>query len=177
MDLDVRMLCERSVRAGRVARRVGVTVGARVRVAHVVRRRRVLAAYQISRVVVERIRIGASVGATLQLDLRKQVGVAVAVNVGRSHEAAPVVVIGVIVDVLVVNKIVERRVGRHGRGALASRIAANVIDGHPHDPITRLDHATREDRVVVLVVEDCLFAHGRATRDSDVDEWRWGWRR
>ena len=86
MDLDVCVLRESTVGARWVAGRVGVAVGARVRVAHVVGRGGVLAADEIVGVVVVRVGIGATVGAALQLYLGKQVGVAVAVEVGPERD-------------------------------------------------------------------------------------------
>ena len=127
MNFDVRVLSERSIGTGRVAGRVRVAVGRGIRQAHVVGGRGILASGQVARVVVVHVGIGTPVGASGELNLRKQISVAVAVNVARANQASAIVVIGVIVHVLVVNKVVERRAGRNCCGSLTSCCAANVI--------------------------------------------------
>jgi hypothetical protein len=52
MNLHMGVLSERAVGAGRVARRVGVSVGRCIGKAHVVGRGRVLASRQVARVVI-----------------------------------------------------------------------------------------------------------------------------
>ena len=137
VNLDVRVLREGAVGTGWVARRVRVPICARVRQAHVVGRGGILAPRQVTRVIVVQIRVRASVGAASQLDLRKQVGVAIAVYVARADETSAVVVIGVIVHVLVVNEIIESWARRHYRSSRTRGRAANVIRRHPYHPIAR----------------------------------------
>ena len=118
------------------------------------------------------VAIHAAIVGAKELNVGKDFNLAIIVKVVRSHEAATVVVAGVVILVDIVDEIVVRRESGERGGAQARRVAHLVIVAHPNHPVARLYIVALKDGAVHGVVYHSLLGCRIVAADANQDEGR-----
>ena len=101
--------------------------------------------------------VRAPVDVAHQLNVGKELENAIAIKIIGAYKTSMVQMQRIVVGVNAVHKVVLVGSLCKREGALASRIAVNIVVSNPHNPVVCVDIATFKDRAVIGVVYYGLF--------------------
>ena len=119
-------------------------------------------------IVVVKVHVGvrAPIDVAHQLNVGEELENAITINVRTTDEASMVQMQRIVVGVTAVYKVVLVGSLRERDGALASRVAVNIVVSDPQHIVSSVDIATSEHGAVVGVVYYGLFCLRRTSVDT-----------